>query len=175
MANSSENITQKKLRFAHEVFRNGGNRAAAARAVGYSDKVAKQMGSRLYKDAVVQEELQKLKRDFNLTSTLTDEEKEEMKKTVAGIKETLERLTRILRREEPEDNIVVLKTETADFEDGRKTTEHSEHVEIVQTKTRNSDLLKAADLLLKYYYRDEDKEQTQTRTAGGILILPEVN
>lgn len=167
-------ITEKKILFAREVFCNGGNRAAAARAVGYSDKVAKQMGSKLYKDNIVREELERLKQDFHLTSVLTEDEKAEMKEKVADLKETLERTTRILRREEPEESVVVLKNDATSFEDGVKTTEHTEEVKIVETKTRNSDALKAAELLLKYHFRCEDKQSADTGTTGGVIILPEV-
>lgn len=167
-------ITEKKILFAREVFCNGGNRAAAARAVGYGDRVAKQMGSKLYKDSIVQEELERLKQDFHLTSVLTDEEKAEMKETVADLKETLERTTRILRREEPEEIALVLKTDETSFENGVKTTEHKEEVKIVETKTKVSDSLKAAELLLKYHYRSEDKRTDGTETVGGVVFIPQI-
>ncbi|MBQ4598331.1 MAG: terminase small subunit [Clostridia bacterium] len=72
--------------------------------------------------------------------------------TVASEREILERLSRILRREETEDSVVKLREETRTTEeDGKTFVDRSERVEIVKVRPKLSDALRAGELLGKHY------------------------
>ena len=129
------------------------------------------MGSRLFKDPVVREELSRLKAELSPSPDMADADSRE---DVAGLNEILMRLTRIMRREEPEDNMVRVKEKTRDAPEGKKGAEYNETINIIQTRTKTSDALRAADLLLKYHYRDEDNAKADRDAPAGIVILPEV-
>ena len=163
-------VNLKKRLFAIEYFKNGLNASAAALAVGYSKKSAKQRGSQLLKDETVQSEIKTLSTMFGLDK-LTDINKDEIKEKIADISEILERLTRIVRREEPEETVVVLKRETTEYSDGDKSHTKEEYASVVETKTRVADVNKAADLLLKYYSQPASSDD---ESRGGVIILAPV-
>ena len=72
--------------------------------------------------------------------------------TVASEREILERLSRVLRREETEDSVVKLREETKTTEeDGKTYVERSERVEIVKVRPKLSDAIRAGELLGKHY------------------------
>lgn len=72
--------------------------------------------------------------------------------TVAGEREILERLSRILRREETEDTVVKLREETKTTEeDGKTYVERGERVETLKVRPKLSDVLRAGELLGKHY------------------------
>ncbi len=72
--------------------------------------------------------------------------------TVATEREILERLSRILRREETEDTVVKLREETKTTEeDGKTFVERGERVEVVRMRPKLSDVLRAGELLGKHY------------------------
>ena len=72
--------------------------------------------------------------------------------TVASEREILERLSRILRREETEDTVVRLREETKTTEeDGKTYVERGERVEIAKIRPKLSDVLRAGELLGKHY------------------------
>ena len=71
---------------------------------------------------------------------------------IADQQEVLERLTRVLRREEKDYQVVTLKTRrTFTDENGKKQTTEEEKAEVVPIPTRVSDMNKAAELLGKRY------------------------
>ena len=73
-------------------------------------------------------------------------------KAIATKEEVLERLTRILRREETEDSVIKLRDETKTTEeDGRVILERGERTEIVKIRPRLSDVTRAAELIGKHY------------------------
>ena len=163
-------VNLKKRLFALEYFKNGLNASAAALAVGYSEKSAKQRGSQLLKDKTVKQELKALSEMFGLDK-LSDINKQEIQEKIADISEILERLTKIVRREEPEETVVVLKRETTEYSDGDKSHTKEEYASVVETKTRVADVNKAADLLLKYYSQPTTPDGEE---KGGVVILAPV-
>lgn len=160
----------KKRLFAIEYYKNGCNATKAAESVGYSPKTARQHGYTLLKDKVVKAELKALNELLSLDK-LSQPDKDKIEKEVADINEVLTTLTKILRREMPEDNVVIVKANKTEYEDDKKTVSHTEEAQIVETRTRPGDVNKAADLLLKYYEKangDSDEEK------GGVVILAEI-
>lgn len=72
--------------------------------------------------------------------------------TVASEREILERLSRILRREETEDTVVKLREETKTTEkDGRTFVERGERIETLKLRPKLADVLRAGELLGKHY------------------------
>ena len=66
--------------------------------------------------------------------------------------EVLERLTRILRREETEDTVVKLRDEARTTEEGGRTVvERGEHIEVAKLRPKLSDVIRAAELIGKYH------------------------
>ncbi|MBR0359802.1 MAG: terminase small subunit [Clostridia bacterium] len=160
----------KKRLFAIEYYKNGCNATKAAESVGYSPKTARQHGHTLLKDKVVKAELKALNELLSLDK-LSQPDKDKIEKEVADINEVLTTLTKILRREMPEDNVVIVKANKTEYEDDKKTVSRTEEAQIVETRTRPGDVNKAADLLLKYYEKangDSDEEK------GGVVILAEI-
>jgi phage terminase small subunit len=166
-----KDIDLKKRLFALEYFRNGKNAAAAALSVGYSEKSAKQRGYQLLKDEEVKDELSSLNELFGMNE-LSKPDKDLIDKKIADITEVLMTLTRVIRREEPDENVVVLHKESTDFADGEKHTSREEFVKVVETKTKVSDVNKAADILMKYYQTSQSDDNDK---SGGIVILPQIN
>lgn len=75
-----------------------------------------------------------------------------MGKAVANEREILERLSRILRREETEDTVVKLREETRTTEeDGRTFVERGERIEVIKVRPKLSDAIRAGELLGKHY------------------------
>ena len=160
----------KKRLFAIEYYKNGCNATKAAESVGYSPKTARQHGSTLLKDKIVKRELKVLDELLSLDK-LSVPAKEDMEGKIADIDEVLTTLTHILRRELPEDNVVVLKTNKTEFIDDEKHITRSEEAQIVTTRPKLSDVNKAADLLLKYFERANDNPDGD---VGGVIILADI-
>ncbi len=84
---------------------------------------------------------------------------------IAGVREVLAALSRIVRREETEDVPLKLRTETRSIDDcGEPVIERSERVELVRVRPRLADVNRSAELLGKYYgvFRD--------RVEGSIAL-----
>lgn len=91
-------------------------------------------------------------------------ENEKTKTATEG--EVLETLTRILRREETEDSVVKLRSETKTTdEDGNTVIERSEHAETVAVRAKLSDVIRAAELIGKSYGMFSDRLE-------GSIALP---
>lgn len=131
------------------------------------------MGSKLANDPYVIEEIARIEKLTGIADFSEAKITEEEAQLIADIKEILKRTTRILRREEPEENVVVLHEEETEYSDGSKHTNSNEAVKIVETKTRNNDVLKAAKLLMEYYNRHEEREASGT--GGGLVILTQID
>lgn len=160
----------RKIQFAIEYYRCG-NGTEACRKLGY--KAPEKAASRLKKDKAVKEYLKQLDETFNLRR-LAEEDLNRVKEDIAGINEVLATFTRILRGEETEETVVVLKAQKTSFEDGTKTTTNEEHVEKVETKTRNMDRLRAGENLMKYYAEAEKRSADECGGEGGVVILAEI-
>lgn len=161
----------KKRLFAVEYYKNGCNAKKAAEAVGYSPKTAAQHGYTLLKDEAVKAELEALDKILSLDK-LAEPDKDTLRDDVASINDVLTTLTKILRRELTEDAVVVVKKEKTVYEDDRKQTERGEEALIVHTRTKLSDVNRAADLLLKYYSGSKDGAGDDEN--GGVVILADI-
>lgn len=81
---------------------------------------------------------------------------------IADTNEILETLTRIIRREELEQQVVVTKNPTKisiTSKDGETYDKfgYEEKTEVVETKTKNTDVVRASEILGKYYSLWTDK------------------
>ena len=99
-------------------------------------------------------------------------DKSDMGSAVASEREILERLSRILRREETEDTVVKRREETRTTEeDGRTFVERGERVEVAKLRPRLTDVLRAAELLGKQY--GMFREQLEGSIALPLIICGE--
>ena len=71
------------------------------------------------------------------------------KKNIADENEVLEMLTRILRREETEDNVIKLREETKTAEGGSVVTQRVERTEAISLCPKLSEVIRAAELIGK--------------------------
>ena len=99
--------------------------------------------------------------------------KEPPKPEIADVNEILSILTRIIRREEIDDKVVVLKNNVTEGTGKDKTTSHEERCETVGTKPTISEVNRAANLLMNYYSSIEETEENSGET--GVIILAPVN
>lgn len=90
------------------------------------------------------------------------------------VDEVVMQLHRVVRREEPDEHVVVLKDEEQSAENGTRSVSKHENVRIIQTKTRVTDANKAADILLRHYDRIKDRSAVEEKVSG-VVILPEVD
>lgn len=84
------------------------------------------------------------------------------KSKIAEATEVLQTLTRIMRREETEDQVIITKNPTAirmESADGNYYDKfaYSEEAEVIRTRTKNSDVVRAAELIGKYHKMWTDK------------------
>lgn len=133
-------LTLRQQKFADNFIKTG-NKYQSAVDAGYSksyalahaDKLSDNVGIRKY----INDRLAELKSD-----------------EIADQQEILKFLTRVLRRKEIEENVVTLrkptavKMKSANGEDYTKMS-YEEVSEIVETKTKNADAIKAADILTR--------------------------
>ena len=92
---------------------------------------------------------------------------------IADMNEILSVLTKIIRREEIDDKVVVLKNNITEGTGKDKTTSHEERCETVGTKPTISEVNRAANLLMNYYSSLEETEEQVGET--GVIILAEIN
>ena len=149
------NLTPKQKRFCDEYLIDLNATQAAIRA-GYSKRTAYAIG---------QENLKKL------------EMQEKDNELIASQDEVLKYLTRVMRREEQENVVVVTKKETTDWVvngEGRphKQTIKEEQPKVVEIPTRVSDSNKAAELLAKRY--GLLKENLNLEGAIPIVIIDDM-
>ena len=140
-----EKLNDRQRRFVDEYIIDLNATQAAIRA-GYSERSARNTASRMMAND-------------NISEAISKRMKEKEKSLIATQDEILQTLTRQSRREEIDYNVVVLKEKV--IEDGVIT--ETERVEVVQVPTRNTDSIRASELLGKRYGMWTDKvEQTNT-------------
>lgn len=157
----SKRLTIKQQKFADEYIITGNATESAIKA-GYSKKTARSIGQENLTKPDIKEYVEK--RLDELAS-----------ERVANQQEVLETLTRILRRENKEmDVVIVKKAETIQTTTAAgNTTEkivYNEHAEHVYTDTKNSDVNKAAELLGKRYVMWTDKQQIEGDLGLNLVI-----
>ncbi|MDU6622095.1 MAG: terminase small subunit [Enterococcus avium] len=134
--------------------------AFAARKAGYSENYAKGNVSKLLENERVKKYIE-------------DRLEEIQSEKIASQKEVLEHLTRVMRREEQEHQVVTLRTKQEKWlpdDQGtmRKQTVETEEAEVVPMPTRVSDTNKAAELLGKRYAMWTDKQDI---TATEVVTI----
>ena len=145
-------LTGKMKLFADNYLANGLNATQAYLEAGYkvkSEAAAASAASRLLRNVKVIAYI-----DYQMDII--------EKSKIAEATEVLQTLTRIMRREETEDQVVITKNPTAvrlesaegDYYDKFA---YEESAEVVQTRTKNSDVVRAADLIGKYHKMWTDK------------------
>lgn len=154
-------LSDKQQRFADEYIISL-NATEAYKKAGYkvkSDNVAKTAASRLLTNVNVQKYLSKKMESLQ-------------KDTIATQEEVLEHLTRVLRREEQEHQVVTLRIKEEKWvvvdDKGtlKKQTVESEKAEVIPMPTRVSDTNKAAELLGKRYVLWTDKQEV----TGSVTV-----
>lgn len=142
--NPETNLTDQQEMFVRELIKCGSNATQAALNAGYSEANARQQGSRLLTNADIIAYKEKLMADVK-------------KDSIADIHEILEYYTRVMRREEKESQVVVVKEKTIGMAKNPQTgklervTVEKETPQIVEIPTKVSDANKAAEMLGKNY------------------------
>lgn len=160
-------LTGKKRIFADNYLANGLNATQAYVEAGYKTKTeagAASSASRLLRNDKVQEYI-----EYQL--------KEIESAKIAKTEEVLQMLTKILRREETEQQAVIVKNPTTirlSSADGNYYDKfaYEETAETIETKTKNSDVVRAAELLGKYHKMWTDK--VDVTGDVGVTIVDDV-
>ncbi|HEX3018602.1 MAG TPA: terminase small subunit [Caproicibacter sp.] len=131
-------LTAKQERFIDEYLVDLNATQAAIRA-GYSEKTAYAIGNENLKKPDIQ-------------NVINEKLKSKQDATIADQEEVLRTLTKILRREEKENTVVVLKKHKSSYDkNGKKKIVDEESPEVVEIPAKLSDVNKAAELLGKRY------------------------
>lgn len=131
-------LTAKQERFIDEYLIDLNATQAAIRA-GYSEKTAYAIGNENLKKPDIQ-------------NVINEKLKSKQDATIADQEEVLRTLTKILRREEKENTVVVLKKHKSSYDkNGKKKIVDEESPEVVEIPAKLSDVNKAAELLGKRY------------------------
>lgn len=159
----SPNLNAKQRRFAMEYVIDLNATQAAIRA-GYAETSAESQGSRLLTNDKVKELIAEL-----------NEEKEDS--LIADQIEVMKYLTRVMRREEAENTVVVLKKSDSKWVTGpdgkpKKQTSSWEEAELVQFPTKVSDANRAAELLGKRYAMFTDNKNIDGDV--GVILVDDV-
>ena len=159
-----ENLTPKQKRFCDEYLIDLNGTQAAIRA-GYSERTARNIATENLAKPNIQEYMQKRMQEKN-------------NELIASQDEVLQYLTRVMRREELENVVVVTKKETTNWvanEQGRphKQVVKEETPDVVEIPTRVSDSNKAAELLAKRY--GLLKENVNLEGAIPIVIVDDMD
>jgi phage terminase small subunit len=139
-----------------------GNATQSAIKAGYSEKTAEQQASRLLRNVKVQDYIEER---MKLLS----------KDTIASQEEVLKHLTRVMRREEEEHQVVTLRSKREQWVpvggDGqlKKMVIESEEEKIVPIPTKVNDTNKAAELLGRRYAMWTDKQQVEISEAPTFV------
>ncbi|QAT48577.1 terminase small subunit [Caproiciproducens sp. NJN-50] len=155
----SSKLTAKQQRFIDEYLIDLNATQAAIRA-GYSPVAATVQGSRLLSYANIRAEIDK-KMQVRKDETIADQN------------EVLQTLTRILRREEKENTVVVTKKHKSSYDsNGKKKIVDEETPEIVEIPAKLSDVNKAAELLGRRYALFTDN--TRLDADVGVTIVDDI-
>lgn len=163
---NSKLTAQQKL-FVQELFKHNHNGKQAAIAAGYSEKTAEVQASRLLRNAKVLEYREELLKTFD-------------KSSIATIEEILKYLTRVMRREETESVVVVIKEKVTGMVNNPETgknerrTIEKETPQVVEIPTKISDANKAAEMLGKNFGIWTDKlKLDDNQTITFVEDLPD--
>lgn len=145
----------------------------AAIIAGHNEKTAAAYGHKRLQAKVVKEYIEKIKNAYGETPELEKLKSSDLMKEVMSLPETLQRLSKIARREEKEYTVVTLKScKTYYDEDGKKVTEMAEEPQTVAYDAKLSDVNRALEQLVKYH-TIINPQDNDTDGEGGIVIIPE--
>ena len=150
-------LTAKQKKFA-DFYIELGNAAESARKAGYSKRTARSIGQENLTKPDVKEYISKRLEEL-------------ANERVADQQEVLEFLTRIMRREESDQVVVTLKKPTSvmlQSKDGKTYSKfaYEDVDDVVEVKTKNSDALKAADILSKLQGMGDNANNTLTKNQS---------
>lgn len=153
-------LTPKQKAFC-DYYIETGNATEAYKRAGYSVK----------SDNAAGVEGHKLLKNPKIKAHVSERMEQKDKERIASQDEVLERLTRVLRREEKEYNVVTLKVrKTFTDDNGRRHTVDEEKAEIVPVPAKVSDVNKAAELLGKRYALWTDKKEINGKLDFADLL-----
>jgi phage terminase small subunit len=150
MAAEKRGITVKQRAFA-DYYIELGNAELAAKRAGYSAR-----GN-----------TSKLLQNTTISNYIEERMKELESEKIAKQDEILQYLTRVMRREERETQVVTLRYSESKWVDGKKVTEEGERAEVVEIPPRLSDSNRAAELLGKRYAIWTDR----TEHSGEVVTI----
>jgi phage terminase small subunit len=152
-------LTAKQKRFVEEYLIDLNSAAAAIRA-GYSAKSARQIGAENLTKLDIRAEIDKIL-ESKKDAALADQD------------EVMRTLTRILRREEKENAVVVTKKHKSSYDkNGKKKIIDEETPEVVEIPAKLSDVNKAAELLGRRYALFTDN--TRIDADVGVTIVDDI-
>lgn len=140
------------------------NAKEAAEKIGYKGASARATGNRLKDDPRVVEYMNHL-RDLVKNAKVYEER-------IADLEEVLVTLTSVMRRETPDEVVNVITQEENNYDGRAKSQRKSGKVVKTEVKTKVSDVLTAADKLLKYHTAGAQNDDGE---AGGVVLLPEID
>ncbi|AWN84609.1 terminase small subunit [Lacticaseibacillus paracasei] len=150
-------LTAKQQKFA-DYYIELGNAAEAARKAGYSKRTARSIGQENLTKPDVKEYISKRLEEL-------------ANERVADQQEVLEFLTRLIRREESDQVVVTLKKPTSVMlknKDGKSYSKfaYEDVDDVVDVKTKNSDAIKAADILSRLQGMGNNANNTLTENQS---------
>lgn len=150
-------LTAKQQKFA-DYYIELGNAAEAARKAGYSKRTARSIGQENLTKPDVKEYISKRLEEL-------------ANERVADQQEVLEFLTRLVRREESDQVVVTLKKPTSVMlqnKDGKSYSKfaYEDVDDVVDVKTKNSDAIKAADILSRLQGMGNNANNTLTENQS---------
>ena len=138
------------------------NATQAAKAIGYKGASARVTGHNLKDDQEVRIYMDYIKDIVQHAHEYTD--------LIAKEEEVLQTLTRILRREEPNEVANVITEEETVYNDkGRKEQHKAGKIKVTELRTPVADVLSAADKLLRFYAAGTNGDGEE----GGVVLLPQ--
>ncbi|WP_290773244.1 terminase small subunit [Anaerofustis sp.] len=157
-----KDMTERQRKFADEYLISANAKDAALKA-GYKESSAGNIGVKNLSNPLIREYMNK--------------RLEEVRgEKIADIKEIMEYLTNVMRREEKEEDVITFKEEKVDYrevEPGnfKQVKEKKETPKIIYVPTKLSYAMKAAELLGKRYgiFTEDEKEESINRTIKVTL------
>lgn len=159
-----EELFDYKLKIFAVEYMQSWNARAAAEKIGYKGASARATGNRLKNDPRVLEYMDYLRELIKNSA--------EYGERIATLEETLETLTRVMRRSEPDEVVNVITEERTDYDGQKKTQRKAGKIVKTEVKTRVQDVLSAADKLLRYHTAGNGGESGE---GGGVVLLPQTD
>ncbi|CAM3731436.1 terminase small subunit [Mesobacillus zeae] len=154
-------LTEKQKRFA-DYYIETGNATQSYIDAGYK-ATSRQ---------VAEANARKLLANYSVKKLIDERMAEKEDEQIAKQDEVLRYLTKVMRREEKEHQVVTLRRSRSWYEDGKKQTVEEEVSEIVEIPSKLSDANKAAELLGKRYAMWTDKQTVDVQ--GAVTFVDDI-